>query len=260
MAHFRLQWQSTRPVKHSETHCETLWNVCCAVNNGWSITAEGGKSHNKADQRFEEIVADLANTRFNKTVFEGTATAGFWVGHCHGNLLASASQSAKGEMGDGRPNPRSVEIRTNHYMVGVAWDVQIITAQSTHGLCKAHVWHVFCKVTAPNWCSSNIESCMNDKTRQQNLECTCTAFVSSWKTPSPGDLDTVINQLVFRGQGDLEQFVEVREERKSGARTFVMTLAGSKAMRIHSAKSCTRCSVSPCACASIVALAVSGVR
>ena len=45
--------------------------------NGWPITAESGwqEYHNKADQTFEEIVADLANTRFNKTVFEGTVTA-----------------------------------------------------------------------------------------------------------------------------------------------------------------------------------------
>ena len=45
--------------------------------NGWPITAESGwqEYYNKADQTFEEIVADLANTRFNKTVFEGTATA-----------------------------------------------------------------------------------------------------------------------------------------------------------------------------------------
>ena len=48
--------------------------------------------------------------------------------------------------------------------------------------------------------------------------------------------------------------------RGNQARTFVMDLAGSKAMIIHSAKNCTRCSVSPRACASIVALAVSGVR
>ena len=47
--------------------------------NGWPITAESGwqEYHNKVDQTFEEIVADLANTRFNKTVFEGTATARF---------------------------------------------------------------------------------------------------------------------------------------------------------------------------------------
>ena len=30
-------------------------------------------------------------------------------------------------------------------------------------------------------------------------------------TFAPGDLDTVINQLVFRGQGDLEQFVDDRD-------------------------------------------------
>ena len=35
----------------------------------------------------------------------------------------------------------------------------------------------------------------------------------------------------------------------------MIALAGSKAMRIHSAKNCTRCSVSPRACASMVALA-----
>ena len=30
-------------------------------------------------------------------------------------------------------------------------------------------------------------------------------------TFAPGDLDTVINQLVFRGHGDLEQFVDDRD-------------------------------------------------
>ena len=30
-------------------------------------------------------------------------------------------------------------------------------------------------------------------------------------TFAPGDLDTVINQLVFRSQGDLEQFVDNRD-------------------------------------------------
>ena len=46
-------------------------------SNGWPITAESGwqEYYNKVDQTFEEIVADLANTRFNKTVFEGTAPA-----------------------------------------------------------------------------------------------------------------------------------------------------------------------------------------
>ena len=40
----------------------------------------------------------------------------------------------------------------------------------------------------------------------------------------------------------------------------MIALAGSKAIRIHSAKNSTRCSVSPLACASMVALAVSGAR
>ena len=45
--------------------------------NGWPINAESGwqEHHNKADKTFEEIVTELANSRFNKTVFEGTATA-----------------------------------------------------------------------------------------------------------------------------------------------------------------------------------------
>ena len=45
--------------------------------NGWPINAESGwqEYHNKAEKTFEEIVAELANSRFNKTVFEGTATA-----------------------------------------------------------------------------------------------------------------------------------------------------------------------------------------
>ena len=37
--------------------------------NGWPIAESGWQEyHNKVDQTFEEIVADLANTRFNKTV------------------------------------------------------------------------------------------------------------------------------------------------------------------------------------------------
>ena len=45
--------------------------------NGWPINAESGwqEYHNKAEKTFKEIVAKLANSRFNKTVFEGTATA-----------------------------------------------------------------------------------------------------------------------------------------------------------------------------------------
>ena len=44
--------------------------------NGWPINAESGwqEYHNKAEQTFEAIVAELANSRFNKTIFEGTAT------------------------------------------------------------------------------------------------------------------------------------------------------------------------------------------
>ena len=45
--------------------------------NGWPINAESGwqEYHNKAEQTFEAIVAKLANSRCNKTVFEGSATA-----------------------------------------------------------------------------------------------------------------------------------------------------------------------------------------
>ena len=46
--------------------------------NGWRINAESGwqEYHNKAEQTFEAI-AELANSRFNKTVFEETATQAF---------------------------------------------------------------------------------------------------------------------------------------------------------------------------------------
>ena len=40
--------------------------------SGWPINAESGwqEYHDKADKTFGEIVAELANSRFNKTVFE----------------------------------------------------------------------------------------------------------------------------------------------------------------------------------------------
>ena len=45
--------------------------------NGWPITAESGwqEYHNKVDKTFAEIVAELAGTIFNKTVFEGSAVS-----------------------------------------------------------------------------------------------------------------------------------------------------------------------------------------
>ena len=62
------------------THTSLLCTECTQVDLFFPASAywpvwPGQSECTQVDQTFEEIVADLANTRFNKTVFEGTATA-----------------------------------------------------------------------------------------------------------------------------------------------------------------------------------------
>ena len=67
--------------------------------NGWPINAESGwqEYHNKAEQTFKAIVAELANFRFNKTVFEGSAQAFEWdIAMDH--KWPVLQKAAKGEM------------------------------------------------------------------------------------------------------------------------------------------------------------------
>ena len=154
--------------------------------NGWPITAESGwqEYHNKVDQTFEEIVADLANTRFNKTVFEGTATPQafewdiametYWPAH-YGRFRESwtAGAQAQGTW------------RSRRKITWPEWqkDVQTLPHSQPIGLMQSAYVTCLCVVTAPNWCSSNIGSCMNDKMRLHHLACICTDSVSYWKIP-----------------------------------------------------------------------------
>ena len=87
-------------------------------SNGWPITAESGwqEYHNKVDQTFEEIVADLANTRFNKTVFEGTATAQAFEWDIAMETYWPAHYGRFRELDYGCPSPRNVEVGTKNYM------------------------------------------------------------------------------------------------------------------------------------------------
>ena len=88
--------------------------------DGPSQQKVGGKNTTtKADQIFEEIVADLANTRFNKTVFEGTATAQAFEWGIAMETYWSAHYGRQRELDYGCPSPRNVEIGTKNYMARV---------------------------------------------------------------------------------------------------------------------------------------------
>ena len=183
--------------------------------NGWPITAESGwqEYHNKADQTFEEIVADLANTRFNKTVFEGTATAQafewdiametYWPAH-YGRFRENGNAGAQTQ-GVGRSRrqitwPEWCEMyRTLPHsqpigLVQSAYVTSLLRGDSTKLVQHQHIVLY----------------------ERQNAAASLGMHMYGFRvvlkdTFAPGDLDTVINQLVFRGHGDLEQFVDDRD-------------------------------------------------
>ena len=165
------------------------------------------------DQTFEEIVADLANTRFNKTVFEGTATAQafewdiametYWPAH-YGRFRENWNAGAHTQ-GVGRSRrqitwpewydmyrtlPHSQPIG----LVQSAYVTSLLRGDSTKLVQHQHIVLY----------------------ERQNAAASLGMHLYGFRvvlkdTFAPGDLDTVINQLVFRGHGDLEQFVDDRD-------------------------------------------------
>ena len=174
--------------------------------NGWPINAESGwqEYHNKAEKTFEEIVAELANSRFNKTVFEGTATAQAFEWDIAMESTWPVGQNRLREKWEEGSRTQGVT-RSGIRITRSEWQTMFrsLTHSRPIGL---------------------VQSAYNTKLvshqhrilyERQNAAAQLGMHMYGFRvilknTFAPGDLDTVINQLVFRSQGDLGQFVVSR--------------------------------------------------
>ena len=183
--------------------------------NGRPINAESGwqEYHNKAEQTFGAIVTELANSRFNKTIFEGSAVSQAFEWDIamenkwpvHQNQLRRKWNDAARSQG---------VVRSKTYIQWSEWETlyRSLPHSQPIGLVQ----------------SAYIASLMRgDDTKlvahqhrlleeRQNAAAQLGMHMYGFRvilknTFATEDLDTVINQLVFRSQGDLQQFVDNRD-------------------------------------------------
>ena len=183
--------------------------------NGWPITAESGwqEYHNKVNQTFEEIVADLANTRFNKTVFEGTATAQAFEWDIAMETYWPAHYGRFRENWDAGAHTQGVG-RSRRLITWPEWYDVYRTLPHSQPIGLVQSAYVTSLLRGD--CTNLVQHQHIVLYERQNAAASLGMHMYGFRvvlkdTFAPGDLDTVINQLVFRGHGDLEQFVDDRD-------------------------------------------------
>ena len=183
--------------------------------NGWPITAESGwqEYHNKVNQTFEEIVADLANTRFNKTVFEGTATAQAFEWDIAMETYWPAHYGRFRENWDAGAHTQGVG-RSRRLITWPEWYDMYRTLPHSQPIGLVQSAYVTSLLRGD--CTKLVQHQHIVLYERQNAAASLGMHMYGFRvvlkdTFAPGDLDTVINQLVFRGHGDLEQFVDDRD-------------------------------------------------
>ena len=183
--------------------------------NGWPINAESGwqEYHNKAEQTFEAIVADLANTRFNKTVFEGTATAQAFEWDIAMESYWPVHQNRLREKWDEGARTQGVW-RSGRTIAWSEWQAMFRSLPNSRPIGLVQSAYVTCLMRGDD--TKLVPHQHRILYERQNAAAQLGMHMYSFRvilknTFAPGDLDTVINQLVFRSQGDLEQFVEDRD-------------------------------------------------
>ena len=183
--------------------------------NGWPINAESGwqEYHNKAEKTFEEIVTELANSRFNKTVFEGTATAQAFEWDIAMESTWPVRQNRLRQTWE--TGSRKQEVTRSGIRISRSeWQEMFRSLPHSRPIGLVQSAYVVCLMRGEN--TRLVSHQHRILYERQNAAAQLGMHMYGFRvilrnTFAPGDLDTVINQLVFRSQGDLEQFVDNRD-------------------------------------------------
>ena len=183
--------------------------------NGWPINAESGwqEYHNKAEQTFGAIVAELANSRFNKTVFEGSATAqAFEWGVAMENKWPVNQNQLRKKWNDGTRSQGVARSRT--YIEWSEWEELHRSLPHSQPIGLVQSAYIACLMRGDDakLVAHQHRLLFERQSAAAQLGMHMYGFrVILKNTFATEDLDTVINQLVFRSQGDLQQFVDDRD-------------------------------------------------
>ena len=183
--------------------------------NGWPINAESGwqEYHNKAEQTFEVIVAELANSRFNKTVFEGTATAQAFEWDIAMESKWPVHQDRLSQKWNNGTRTQGVA-RSGRNIAWHEWQEMFRSLTHSQHIGLVQSAYVACLMRGDD--TKLVPHQHRILYERQNAAAQLGMHMYGFRvilknTFAPGDLDTVINQLVFRSQGNLEQFVDDRD-------------------------------------------------
>ena len=174
---------------------------------------DGKSTTTKAEQTFEAIVADLANTRFNKTVFEGTATAQAFEWDIPMETYWPVHQNRLREKWETEARTQGVW-RSGRIIIWSEWQAMFRSLPHSRPIGLVQSAYVTCLLRGDN--TKLVQHQHRILYERQNAAAQLGMHMYGFRvilkdTFAPGNLDTVINQLVFRSQGDLKQFVEDRD-------------------------------------------------
>ena len=154
-------------------------------------------------------MAELANSRFNKTVFEGTATAqAFEWNIAMENKWPVHQNRLRKKWNDGTRTQGVA--RSEIYIAWLEWQEMFRSLPHSQPVGLVQSAYVACLMRGNN--TRLVSHQHRILYERQNAAAQLGMHMYGFRVIlfAPGDLDTVINQLVFRSHGNLRQFVDDR--------------------------------------------------
>ena len=176
-------------------------------SNSWPINAESGwqEYHNKANKTFKKIVTELANSRFNKTVFEGTATAQAFEWSIAMESTWPVRQHRLRQKWENGTRQQEVA-RSEVPILWLEWQEMFRSLPHSRPIGLVQSAYVAYLLRGDD--TRLVPHQHRILYEQQNAAAQLGMHMYGFRVILRNTFAPVINQLVFQGQGDLEQFVD----------------------------------------------------